>query len=298
MKFVVGCLVLITAVSAYQFFVSFEFEDLSSANVAVSTDGEPPTTDIDQDGLSDTDESVWGTDFNDSDSDDDGFLDGEEVASGHDPMIPGPNDSIIGQNLTEKTTDLLAAGFITQDLKKDKVGKSAYDERMDTITLASIEDYYKGQLPPEVDLTQTDGNKSSQEQYLEALSRIFQDDVLNFEPNEQNFPDTVSAQIRYFTKRATEFKELHTRIQKMPVPEGWITVHQGILNVAFQVQTDYHSLSQIETDPVRATIALNDLRVMVTPTVQEILKDVQNKIKENGLSPSADFYKMITLLYQ
>src|SRR3989344_5755807 len=48
----------------------------------------PIEKDHDQDGLPDADESYWGTNFEDSDTDDDGFLDGEEVISGFDPREP------------------------------------------------------------------------------------------------------------------------------------------------------------------------------------------------------------------
>jgi hypothetical protein len=49
-------------------------------------DYEPPGTDTDGDGLSDSDEAGWGTDPDNPDSDGDGMSDGDEVANGYDPL--------------------------------------------------------------------------------------------------------------------------------------------------------------------------------------------------------------------
>lgn len=51
--------------------------------------------DTDQDGLSDQEEIVYGTDPKKSDTDGDGYSDGIEIKSGYDPLKPAPNDKII-----------------------------------------------------------------------------------------------------------------------------------------------------------------------------------------------------------
>ncbi len=45
--------------------------------------------DFDNDGLPDEIETIYGTDPNNPDTDGDGYTDGEEIASGYDPLIPG-----------------------------------------------------------------------------------------------------------------------------------------------------------------------------------------------------------------
>lgn len=51
-----------------------------------------PITDVDNDGLPDLVEALYGTDPLNPDTDGDGVPDGEEVTLGRDPTIPGPND--------------------------------------------------------------------------------------------------------------------------------------------------------------------------------------------------------------
>lgn len=48
----------------------------------------PEGTDSDNDGLTDAEEAIFGTNISVSDSDGDGFTDGSEVKSGYDPAIP------------------------------------------------------------------------------------------------------------------------------------------------------------------------------------------------------------------
>lgn len=51
--------------------------------------------DSDQDGLSNAEEKIYGTDPNKNDTDGDGYTDGAEVKSGYDPLKPAPGDRII-----------------------------------------------------------------------------------------------------------------------------------------------------------------------------------------------------------
>lgn len=57
--------------------------------------GENIFQDRDEDGLIDGEELAWGTDLNNSDSDGDGYSDGVEVKSGYNPTKPAPGDKLI-----------------------------------------------------------------------------------------------------------------------------------------------------------------------------------------------------------
>lgn len=50
--------------------------------------------DSDNDGLRDWEESLWGTDKDNPDTDGDGTNDGAEVSAGRDPLIAGPDDQV------------------------------------------------------------------------------------------------------------------------------------------------------------------------------------------------------------
>ena len=66
-------------------------------------------SDSDQDGLSDKEETSYGTDPNNPDTDGDSYSDGTEVKSGYDPLKPAPGDKII----PDKKTPTLASSAKT-----------------------------------------------------------------------------------------------------------------------------------------------------------------------------------------
>lgn len=57
--------------------------------------------DTDQDGLSNEEEKVYGTDPNESDTDHDGYTDATELKSGYNPLKPAPGDKLIDQENTD-----------------------------------------------------------------------------------------------------------------------------------------------------------------------------------------------------
>lgn len=60
---------------------------------AIGTDEESDISDPDEDELTNAEERFYGTDPNNPDTDGDGYLDGEEVRDGYDPLGPGKLDS-------------------------------------------------------------------------------------------------------------------------------------------------------------------------------------------------------------
>lgn len=59
--------------------------------------------DQDQDGLTDQEELLYGTDPTNPDTDEDGYQDGKEINSGYDPLKPAPGDKIISDQTTQST---------------------------------------------------------------------------------------------------------------------------------------------------------------------------------------------------
>lgn len=85
------------------FFVSADSNTAASRSIFL---------DADQDGLSDDEEKIFGTDPLKRDTDGDSYSDGIEVESGYDPLKPAPGDKLIAED--------------------DGLGKGGYDESSDT----------------------------------------------------------------------------------------------------------------------------------------------------------------------
>jgi len=83
--------------------------------------------DSDNDGLKDWQETLYKTDANNPDTDGDGYLDGEEIDSGHNPLVKSPGDTdlfyplplgdkynITKKVLSDQNIDTLFASYISQ----------------------------------------------------------------------------------------------------------------------------------------------------------------------------------------
>jgi hypothetical protein len=77
--------------------------------------------DSDQDGLTDEEEKLYGTDMHGRDTDGDGYSDGAEVKSGYDPLRPAPGDKL--NLLVQKEKE-----------KQAKTLTSSADDREDNLT--------------------------------------------------------------------------------------------------------------------------------------------------------------------
>jgi len=83
--------------------------------------------DSDNDGLKDWQENLYRTDANNPDTDGDGYLDGEEIDSGHNPLVKSPGDTnlfyplplgdkynITKKVLSDQNIDTLFASYLSQ----------------------------------------------------------------------------------------------------------------------------------------------------------------------------------------
>lgn len=82
--------------------------------------------DSDQDGLSDEEEKMYGTDPRNSDTDGDGYTDSTEIKSGYDPLKPAPGDKLVtnsGEVAGTSTEKTLA----DEDNLTDKLSQQAVE---------------------------------------------------------------------------------------------------------------------------------------------------------------------------
>ena len=98
---------IFTALVVLSFAVFAVAEENSSTNNNIFLDS-------DQDGLTNSEEKVYGTDPYKADTDGDGYSDGVEVRSGYDPLKPSPGDKIVTTSETSDATKETVAGTSTE----------------------------------------------------------------------------------------------------------------------------------------------------------------------------------------
>jgi len=96
--------------------ISFAFLSVAQEN---STTQNNIFLDSDQDGLSDAEEKVYGTDAQNPDTDRDGYSDGAEVNGGYNPLIPSPGDKLT-ENISKKTTPVDSSATTTATAAPDE----------------------------------------------------------------------------------------------------------------------------------------------------------------------------------
>ena len=96
-------------------FASFGFFSIASENFS----GKNIFQDADQDGLTNEEEQLYGTDPQKADTDGDSYSDGAEVRSGYDPLKPSPGDKIFStkeSNLTSPKESLQGDASSSKDI--------------------------------------------------------------------------------------------------------------------------------------------------------------------------------------
>ena len=293
-KVFVGFLALVALFSVYSVFNSLSGRSALFAGISIEKSLPSPDIDADHDGLTNKEESYWNTDFQDPDTDGDGFLDGEEVASGHDPLKPGPNDFLDkSPNLTEKIQNLVVGGLYSEDLKPENKN---FDSSIGTISAVIIDDFYQSQSSQRPQLILTDNSQENQEAYLKNTSQILKQFL--FTPHDDIGPKATGEQYIVILSGLTDnLKDAYLNLVKMSVPKGWEEIHYDMLDIINRSIVDYESLGSYQSDPYRAYIALEDIKSIDSDT-KDLLKQVSSNITQNHLTLDDNFYKLLNQLYK
>lgn len=254
--------------------------------------------DTDGDGLTDSEETYWETDFRNKDTDGDGFLDGEEVLSGHDPAKPGPNDWLDNsKNITERMTDLMVGGIYSGDLKPDT---PKYDESVQQLA-ESILEQYRENISIQVDditLTKSDTLRDRHryvfemawimsavlipaiedaQKFLETISDVPLDDASALADNPKRFTAFATA-----TRRLAQSSgERAVRIAALPVPRSFSVQHHGAIRLMRGLQRQYELAATIKDDPIQGLVAIRAIVNLHTNTLPSFMGDFARKVELN-----------------
>ena len=232
-KIFFGFLAVIALFSVYSFLNSFSPSSsvTKTANILKNSMSFEVDSDADKDGLTNRDESYWNTDFQNPDSDGDGYLDGEEVASGHDPLIPGPNDFLNNKNLTDKLSKLTLSGLYEGSLS---LNHPNYEKNLNTLTSLIAEEAI---IIPKIDTSDIgtiESNKENQEFYIKIIATLLQETSLNLIDEADRFVEMLDLigkfgfegeTVFYFENKRQKFDKVFSELQEVRVPKTWLQNH-------------------------------------------------------------------------
>jgi len=305
-------LALLAIFSVFSFFDVFR--GVRSAKLYESPDSLPLgiESDADQDGLSNQDESYWNTDFQNPDSDGDGFLDGEEVASGFDPREASSHelgdrlqDTVFGSvrmveagdfekvNLTDDASNLLVAGIAAGDLTRTSDDK-AYETGINAVAFSTIDNFYKSLPTIDPTLSIISDSEENQNKYLESLAQIIQDNLLNF-PYTLNYNKNPFEQSAFFLARGESLRLSLENTSRLEVPKNWAETHIKVLDLLGRFSLNYNAIGHYDDDSIKAIIAFNDIDNLNSLT-QDLLEEIQGIIQANNLDPGNLVFKIMNTL--
>jgi len=236
-----------------------------------------PEGDDDEDGLTNAEEALWGTDPTNADTDGDGFTDGDEVNTNHNPTIPGPDDALPEGFQPQRNVTLLETAplstdeFFADNLDLSGDGRNLTDvyeqriseaERSPDVLAQFIEEQpLITQLPtvnnqsftvqqnsgPKTLATylQTAGNTaalSNRTLLLQGLSDLY----------ELDDPTAMQA-------LSLEVKLYQNTLSELAVPPEAVELHKLLLGYTELVVATLDQIAGWNEDEVRATVAIRQL---------------------------------------
>lgn len=239
--------------------------------------------DADGDGLSNREENLWRTDWRDPDTDNDGYTDGEEVLSGHDPAVPGPNDFIDrSKNLTERYASLLFGGVSVGDITPDSTDALAAFEN---VTETVFDEYEKFSLAPnDIELNTTENTTEYLDEYLFRMEphmrKTFPDAIRYIEDYLYSYGSVDAERTRQILEDDErrlamkteaerinlELGELADALTDIPVPEALERPHRNGIVLLRSMAEQVMFASVLDEDPIKAGLATTTLASLVQRT--------------------------------
>lgn len=243
--------------------------------------------DSDQDGLSNDEEKLYGTDPFTKDTDGDGYGDGIEVESGYDPLKPAPGDKIIQES--SAVSSAAAAGEsenLTQKVSSEIVNiLKSTDENGQAVSLedvnASVQKVLSGDTEevvlPEVDIkdikikklpknlkekNRTDQERKDAIEYLTVMAylmannspRTFQteDDLSSMltDLSTESVSALLSGNMEYVNQLSKRGEKMLEELKDVEVPEKMLDVHVKALKMAKYAMQLKGELEPSQDDPL------------------------------------------------
>lgn len=241
-------------------------------------------SDIDKDGLFDDEEPIYRSDPLNPDTDGDGFLDGEEVATGCSPISKSLKDCDlkpgVGQanvNLTDYFTSLIVGGFLSKDLDRSNPNLGNYIDAL-AKEASQIQKVVLTINEPDFEIESSLENHKSAQEYLNSFENIL---IQHFLKKEVGLNRVNAADFDYspYLKDAEiTFEELS---KLKPVP-GWTEIHKKTLKFFFELKSYFSNLNNQKEDPIKTILTLKQTEKLISD-YEALTKELSEKIRKEGL---------------
>jgi hypothetical protein len=255
--------------------------------------------DTDSDGLKDWEESIWGTDRNNSDTDGDGTPDGMEISLDRNPTVKGPNDSLekfpLGSNTNP--TDNTHSAILSRELfaryaqVKSETGTLTEKDQQEIIEAIIQNAESVIERPKEYTYASLTIINTPTPENLQIYSTNLKNTLLKNRPQNvgdeltlmafalENRDNSVSKEM----KAISEFYE-NTAKQMLstPVPRTIAENHLSLINMYLRLAKNVLAFDQALKDPFVASVNLGDY-VKNTEQFSQDLNSMKTYLENNGI---------------
>jgi hypothetical protein len=234
-------------------------------------------TDRDNDGLSDWQEKLWGTDPTDPDTDGDGTPDGKEVEQNRDPTVSAPNDEL--ENPTSNDNTATSSQTITSSIGEEvlpkavvlaaaeQTGEDVSENDLDRISESIVDnaDISGPELSDSSDITVTgDSSPRTVDSYFDQLNQVLQ----KINNPDQTSPITIVAQAqRQQNPESIDLSPYILRhnqavngLKNISVPQPFQEFHLKSLQALERKLYALRRMNNLVDDPVGAVIGVREYK--------------------------------------
>lgn len=307
LKLVLGSLVLAAVFLMWRLLGSVVAENsTSSTQEQIAAVGTPSTAasgrrDSDFDGIPDDREARYNTDMFKSDTDGDGYLDGEEVISGYNPTRKDSNRSASAKkNVTDLFTQRLVTGIHAGDLNPKNKDAKTYNTGLDMVSLAAIDDAGEvlSATKQQSSIRVVPDTEENLSEYSDFLKETIGGEAFQFGFYAQDFRMKKALEnirnnrpeiaVKTFAMNEKFFASQVAQWSSQPVPETFKDFHTAFLNYLTVMESHYRAAGKIISDPLLAQMALVAIPEL-NIKIQHIIVDELSKIvaRYKPLTPKA-----------
>lgn len=264
--------------------------------------GEASRNDTDTDGLYDWEETLWGTDPENSDTDGDGDNDGKEVDANRNPAVAGPEDTLTidattgaivpsGNENDFNETDKVGQAFFVKYLELRQSGMLQNGEAQGELFEAISESIIKQSLYKNLDVRDiliggADGS-STAKAYGNVIASVIAGHPGSTESEAvillRALQEDTPTELEKLDPIIETYHGLYTELKTIVVPRDAGRVHLDLLNATGQLEQTIRDMRKAFTDPVvmfGATARYpSELEMLETALVQLRTYLLQNNVQ-------------------
>ncbi len=299
------------------FLASFNYFSFAATN---NSKGATVAIDTDNDGLSDNEENLYGTDPKNPDTDGDGYSDGVEVKSGYSPIKAAPEDRVTVAETNNLTTQVKTSRLSLTDTFMDDFQKFVATKDGQEISAEEVKNFTDAEFAakvaptdintlPEVDRAQikiksqkyssfseADRKKEIQKdaaQYLNQITYLFISnapvpitDATDFSAFQKDFSnrllDSNSAEnILYFSDMNNRLAIFSQQLETLEVPETLLEIHIKLIRIIKgTLSLQTTTYSTSANDPMGKIIGLTKANDLIKLFAGLVTDDLSNYIKQ------------------